>query len=94
MPTNAHIVDPQPNEVAAPQFAINGEIEQSQIAPTILKLQSNADCPDLPRFERALLADKASLVPGRFRKADERRDRGAHGSSLIPTAPTAAPLIR
>jgi hypothetical protein len=46
MPCHADIVDPEPHEVASAQLAIKGEIEQSQIAATIFKLQPNADPPD------------------------------------------------
>jgi hypothetical protein len=30
-PTRAHVVDLEPNEVAAPQFAVNGQIEHREI---------------------------------------------------------------
>jgi hypothetical protein len=59
MPSYADVVDPEPHQIASAQLAIEGEIEQSEIAATIFKLQPNADRPDLLRFERALLADEA-----------------------------------
>jgi hypothetical protein len=81
---DAHVVHPQPHEVAAPQLAIDGEIEQSKVASALFKLEPDADWPNLPRSQRTLLTNQAALVPGRFGKADERWDRGVHGWLLDP----------
>jgi hypothetical protein len=54
---NANVVDAQPHEVATAQLAVDGEIEQCEVAPTPLKLEPNADCPDLLRFQGAFLAN-------------------------------------
>jgi hypothetical protein len=75
--TDAHVVDAQPDEVAAAQLAVDREIEQRKVASASLKLQADADGPDLLRFQWAFLADQPALVPWGFRKADQRRDRGA-----------------
>ncbi len=45
---------------------------------------SNADCPDLPRFQGAFLANQLALVPWGSRKAHQRWDRGVHDSFLDP----------
>jgi hypothetical protein len=37
----AHIIDPHPNEVAAPELAVDGQIEHRKIALAALKLQAN-----------------------------------------------------
>jgi hypothetical protein len=88
--TGTHIIDLQPHEVAAPQLAVDGEIEQSEVASSSFKLEPDADCPNFFRFQRTLLANEPALVPRTFRKANEGWDRGVHGASLIPTAPAAA----
>jgi hypothetical protein len=61
---DAHVADLEPNEVTAPQLAVEGQIEQSEIASTLFELRPDADRPDLLWLQRALLADKAALVPG------------------------------
>ena len=61
---DAHVADLEPNEVTAPQLAVEGQIEQSEVASTVFELKPDADCPDLLWFQRALLADEAALVPG------------------------------
>jgi hypothetical protein len=61
---DAHIADLEPHEVAAPQLAVEGQIEQSEVASTLFELKPDADCPDLLWLQRALLADEAVLVPG------------------------------
>jgi len=35
---DAHVAHPEPHEVAAPQLAVDGEIEQSEIASALFKL--------------------------------------------------------
>jgi len=92
--SDAHVAYPQPHEIATPQLAIDCEIEEREVASTPLKLEPNADGPDLFRFERAFLPREASLVPRSFCKANERWDRGAHDCLLDPTAPAPAQVIR
>jgi hypothetical protein len=54
---DAHVTDPQCNEIAAAQLAVDRKVEQREIAPPTLKLKPDPDCPDLLRLEWALLAD-------------------------------------
>ena len=63
-PAGQYVVDPQPREVAAPELAVDGQIEHRKIALAALQLQTNANCPDVLWLERALLAGQATLVPG------------------------------
>ena len=63
LPARAHVVDLEPNEVAAPQFAVNGQIEHREIAFAVLELEPHPDRPYVLRLQRALLTDQASLVP-------------------------------
>jgi hypothetical protein len=44
---DAYVAHPEPHEVAAPQLAIDGEIEQSKVTSALFKLEPDADCPDL-----------------------------------------------
>jgi hypothetical protein len=67
------------HEIAAPQLAVDGKVEEREVAPTRLKLKSNADCPDFFGAQRALLTNEAALVPWVFGKADKCRDRSGHG---------------
>lgn len=70
MSSNAYVVDPEPHEVAAAQFAIDREIEEGKVTAMVFELEPDPYCPDLLRFERALLADEAPLVPGHLRKTN------------------------
>jgi hypothetical protein len=63
-PAGAHVIDPQPNEVAPPELAINGQIEHRKIALAPLHLEANTNGPDIPWLQRALLADQTPPVPG------------------------------
>ena len=60
--SDAHVADLEPHEVTAPQLAVEGQIEQSEVASTLFKVKPDADCPDLLWLQRALLADEAALV--------------------------------
>jgi hypothetical protein len=81
---NANVVNVQPHEAATAQLAVDGEIEQCKVAPAPLKLEPNAGCPDLLRFQRAFLANQLALVPWASRKAHQGGDRGVHDSLLDP----------
>ena len=56
----AHIIDTHPNEVAVPKLAVDGQIEHRKIALAA----ANANCPDVLRLQRTLLADQATLFQG------------------------------
>src|SRR4051794_4950605 len=81
---DGYVVDLQRDEIAAAQLAVYREIEQREIALPALKLKPNPDRPDIFRLERALLADQTTLVPGRFRKANNGWERSVHGCLLDP----------
>jgi hypothetical protein len=68
---DAYVPHPEPHEVAAPQLAVDGEIEQREVAATPFKLEPDANYPDLLRSQRTFLTSKATLVPGSFGKADK-----------------------
>ena len=49
--SDANVAHPEPHEVAAPQLAVDGEIEQSEVASALFKLEPDANCPDLLWFQ-------------------------------------------
>src|SRR5262249_32146936 len=72
------ILDPHPHEVAAPEFAVDRQVEQREIASAPLQLEANANGPHILRLQRALLAGQPSLIPGRV-PARGGRGFGGHG---------------
>jgi hypothetical protein len=62
-PASEHVIDLQPNEIAAPELAIDRHIEHRKIASATLHLQPYLNGPDILRLPRALLANQASPVP-------------------------------
>jgi hypothetical protein len=52
-PASAHIINFEPNEVAAPELAVNGEIEHREIAFAAFQLEPNPDRPHILRLSRA-----------------------------------------
>ncbi|MCC6009238.1 MAG: hypothetical protein JJU40_16420, partial [Rhodobacteraceae bacterium] len=51
-------------EIATPQFAIDGEIEQRTISQTAFAIEKEPDCPYLPRLQRSFRTNSLSRVPG------------------------------
>jgi hypothetical protein len=49
-PASEHVIDPQPEEIAAPELAVDGEIEHREIAFSTLRLEPHPDCPDILRL--------------------------------------------
>jgi hypothetical protein len=52
-----YIVDSDPDEVAAPELAVDRQIEHRKIAPALLHLQPDSDRPNVFWLQRALLPD-------------------------------------
>ena len=50
--------DPRTDEVAAPQLAVDGEIEKSEIAKVAREFEARSDRPDLFRQQRPFLANE------------------------------------
>jgi hypothetical protein len=42
-----HVVDAKPDQIAPPQLAVDGEVEQREFPGSMIQLQSNPDGPDL-----------------------------------------------
>jgi hypothetical protein len=47
---DAYVAHPNPHEVAAPQLAVDGEIEQSEVASALFKLRPDPNAPNLLSF--------------------------------------------
>jgi hypothetical protein len=46
-PPVADVSDAQPDEVTGSKLAVDGEVEQRQIAARVAELQADPDCPNL-----------------------------------------------
>ena len=61
--TMRDIPNPQLDQVARSQFAIDRQFEQRQVPSAIRKLQSNPESPDVLEFEGCLLTNEFAFVP-------------------------------
>jgi len=59
-----NVFDPEANEVAAPELAIDGKIEHGEIARPPLDLELGADRPNVLGSERGFRTNQFALVPG------------------------------
>jgi hypothetical protein len=64
IPARCDVLDPKRDDIAAPQLAVDCEIEHRQIARPAAHLQSGTDRPNMFWPQRRLLADELALVPG------------------------------
>ena len=58
------VENPQLDQVARSQFAVDGKIEQGKVASRMAKLKANADRPDVTQPEGCFLTDESAFVPG------------------------------
>src|SRR5215471_1020960 len=61
---DADIIDLQLHEIATPEFAVDREVEQGEVAGSALHLEPDPDRPHVLGLQRALLPNKAPFVPG------------------------------
>ena len=59
------VSDPQTDEIAAPELAVDREVEEGDVSQVSRKFETRSDGPDLFWQKRALLADEPALVPWR-----------------------------
>jgi hypothetical protein len=59
-----YVIDPHCHDITAAQFAVDGEVEQREIADAFLKLQPCPDRPDVACSQRRLRTDQLAFVPG------------------------------
>ena len=64
MPAVGDIADPQVDEIASAEFAVDREIEQGEIPDLLFELKADSDGPDFLEFERWFRAEELALVPG------------------------------
>jgi hypothetical protein len=59
-----YVIDTKRNEIASAQLAVDGQIEERQVARAMFELQLGADQPHVRRPQRRLRASELALVPG------------------------------
>lgn len=87
----------QADEVAAAQLAVDGGVEQGEVAGAALVLQAGTDCPDVLGFEGRLGADEAAEVPRSAGGGVGRRYNGTpfeEPSASHPDPDPPAPQLR
>jgi hypothetical protein len=62
-PATDEVADPDFDDVAATQLAVDREVEHRSVSDPSLAVEPEADGPDLLRFERALRAELSTCVP-------------------------------
>jgi hypothetical protein len=63
LPAADKVADLHPHQIAAPEFAIDRQVEQRPISQAAALIEVKSDLPDLLRFQRALRADGSSGIP-------------------------------
>jgi hypothetical protein len=63
MLTVANVAHLQFDQIAAPQFAVQTQVEHSQLACAVLQLQVHPDGPDILELEGCFLTNEFVLVP-------------------------------
>jgi hypothetical protein len=72
-PSRRHNVNNlHPNEIASAQFAIDSQVEKSKVSVFLSQFKPHSDRPDVLGFEREFLADNATFVPSRPKRANGR----------------------
>jgi hypothetical protein len=64
IPAWCNVLYPKCDDIAAPQLAVDRQIENCQVARPSVHLQSGTDRPNMFWPQRRLLADELALVPG------------------------------
>jgi hypothetical protein len=62
-PATDEVADPDFDDVAATQLAVDREVEHRSVSDPSLAVEPEADGPDLLRFQRALRAELPTFVP-------------------------------
>jgi hypothetical protein len=52
------------HEIAAAQLAVDGQVEQREVALTVEHFKANANSPNIFEFQRGFLADQFALFQG------------------------------
>jgi hypothetical protein len=78
----ADVSDAQPDQVTGSKLAVDGKVEERQLAVTVGELKADPDRPDLFELKRRFLTYKLSLVPG-----------FANGRRAVSVFPWLAPVV-
>ncbi|WP_177185203.1 hypothetical protein [Sphingobium sp. YR768] len=62
-PITHNVADPDFHQIAASQFAIEGQVKEGSIANSSVLIQKETDRPNLPGFERPFRSNSTSGVP-------------------------------
>ena len=62
MSASHYIANLQPDEIAAPELAIDREIEEDEVSHIAVKFKSGPDRLDLPHFQRRLLPRQLARI--------------------------------
>jgi hypothetical protein len=72
-------------QITPPQFAVDGEVEESWVAVVLGYLKTNANGQDILGHQSSLLADDTALVSGGSAGSNGRQVRNCHGGYADPT---------
>jgi hypothetical protein len=59
----SYVIDANCHDITASQFAVDGEVEQSEIAVAALNLQLGSDRPNVACSQRRLRTDQLAFIP-------------------------------
>jgi hypothetical protein len=68
-----YVPNAQPDEIARPQLAIDGQVEEPQLSRAMTDLQPHSNCLDILQLQRSLLPNQLALVPGRLARCNMSR---------------------
>jgi hypothetical protein len=63
IPTRCHVIHAYGHEITSAQLAVDGEVEQSEVALSIRRLQLCPDGPNMAGPQRRLCANQLALIP-------------------------------
>jgi hypothetical protein len=84
VPSREDVSDPDAHQVAAPELAAGGQVEQRKVARGACDLEANPYGPDMPGQQRSLPTDDATLVPGAADRKEGRKKIIGDGSTSCP----------
>ena len=83
---SADVIDLPADEVAAGQFAVDGQVEVCKVMRVVCHLEPDGDGPHVFRQKRTLLTNDPPLVPKRANFGYGRKSFVGHGSSPVRPA--------
>jgi len=87
---NDEVCNLQADQVTTSELAVDGKVEQRQVAEVTFDFKARSNSPDLPWQEWAFLTDESSFVPRRTARSDcWELNFGHYGVSIRPSRPGA-----